>query len=134
MLNKIDDVELKNFISAYDKCFLEKNIQKLKTFYPENNTELVYFDNHKDNDTYTVEEHLKLLNDFFQKGKETESGSVEELIMKNVHLFKKSSAACICFYASYKSFPKPAIRTTMYLEKDKENWKIKHVHCSFEPE
>lgn len=134
MLNKIDDVELNNFISDYDNCFLEKNIQKLRLFYPEDNTELVYFDNHKNNDTFSVDEHLKLLNDFFHKGKETESGAVEELIMENVHSFKKESAACICFYAWYKSFPVPAVRTTMYLEKGKEYWSIKHVHCSFEPE
>ncbi|KLU63795.1 hypothetical protein DEAC_c42870 [Desulfosporosinus acididurans] len=117
MLDKIEDDELNNFIKEYDKCFLERNIEKLKLFYPEDNSELVYFDNHKNNDTYSVDEHLKLLNDFFKNGKETESGTVEELTMENVRYFKTESAACVCFYARYKSFPKPAVRTTMYLER-----------------
>ncbi|KLU65800.1 hypothetical protein DEAC_c24300 [Desulfosporosinus acididurans] len=57
MLDKIEDDELNNFIKEYDKCFLERNIEKLKSFYPEDNSELVYFDNHKNNDTYSVDEH-----------------------------------------------------------------------------
>ena len=134
MLNRIEDVELNRFIKEYDRCFLERNMEKLKRFYPDDNSELVYFDNHKNNDTYSVDEHLKLLNDFFQEGKETESGTVEELIMENVHSFKTESSALICFYARYKSFPKPAVRTSMYLEREEGRWKIKHVHCSFEPE
>ena len=73
MLDKIEDTELNNFIKEYDKCFLEKNIEKLKSFYPENNNELVYFDNHKNNDTNSVKAHLELLNDFFKNGKKTES-------------------------------------------------------------
>jgi len=133
MLDKIEDIELNDFIKEYDKCFLERNIKKLKSFYPDNN-ELVYFDNHKNNDTYSVDEHLKLLNEFFQKGKKTESGTVEEITMENVRYFKTESSACICFFARYKSFPNPAVRTTMYLEKNNGKWKIKHVHCSFEPE
>ena len=68
-MNKIEDVELNNFIREYDKCFIKKNIKKLKLFYPEDNAELVYFDNHKNNDTFSVDEHLKLLNNFFQKEK-----------------------------------------------------------------
>jgi len=133
MLDKIDDNELNNFLKQYDKSFLEKDIEKLKTFYSEKDNELIYFDNHKDNDTYSVSAHLKLLNDFFQKGKKTESGNVEELEMEKTHYFKRDKAACICFYARYKSFPEKAVRTTMYLEKNQKQWKIKHVHCSFEP-
>lgn len=134
MLDKIEDIELNNFIKEYDKCFLERDIEKLKSFYPEKDSELVYFDNHKNNDTYSVSDHLKLLNDFFQNGKKTESGEVEELTMENTHYFKTENAACICFYARYKSYSKSVVRTTMYLEKDRGEWKIKHVHCSFEPE
>ncbi|MBC2725095.1 nuclear transport factor 2 family protein [Desulfosporosinus sp.] len=133
-MDKIEDAELTNFIKEYDKCFLERNIEKLKSFYPEDDNELVYFDNHKNNDTYSVDEHLKLLYHFFKNGKTTESGTVEELTMENIHYFKTESSACVCFYARYKSFPEPAVRTTMYLEKNRGVWKMKHVHCSFEPE
>ena len=50
-------------------AFLEKNLEKLRSFYPNNNSELIYFDNHKNNDTFSVNDHMKLLNDFFQNGK-----------------------------------------------------------------
>jgi hypothetical protein len=53
--------------------------------------------------------------------------------MEKTHCFKRENAACICFYARYKSFPEPAVRTTLYLEKNGGEWKIRHVHCSFEP-
>lgn len=52
MLDKIEDAELTNFIKEYDKCFLERNIEKLKSFYPEDDHELVYCYNHKNNVTY----------------------------------------------------------------------------------
>ena len=134
MLQRNKDKELERFLNEYNDCWLERNIEKLKSFYPEDNNELIFFDNHKNNDTYSVKEHLKLLEDFFQNGKKTESGKVEEITIENVNYFKTENAACICYYAGYKSFPKPAVRTTMYLEKQLNNWKIKHVHCSFEPE
>jgi ketosteroid isomerase-like protein len=134
MLQKNEDKELKKFLNEYDKCWLERNIEKIRSFYPEDNRELIFFDNHKNNDTYSVDEHLKLLNDFFQNGKRTESGTVEEIIMENINYYTTKNAACICYYARYKSYPKPAVRSTMYLEKNLGKWKIKHVHCSFEPE
>ena len=45
---------------------------------------------------------------FFKMVKNSESGEVEELIMDHTHHFKTENGACICFYASYKSFPKPS--------------------------
>lgn len=134
MLNKLENKELKMLLEEYDKCWYNKDIEKMKEFYSSNNNELIYFDNHINNDTFSVNEHLELVHHFFQNGKNTESGTVEEIIKEKVNYFITDKAACICFYARYKSFPKPAVRSTMYLEKYKNNWIIKHVHCSFEPE
>lgn len=133
MLNELGNNELKQLLEEYDNCWYSKDIERIKTFYSKNNKELIYFDNHKNNDTFSVNEHLELVNQFFQNGKNTESGTVEEIIKEKVNYYIMESAACVCFYARYKSFPKPAIRSTMYLEKDENNWIIKHVHCSFEP-
>ncbi len=127
------DEELQTFLAAYDKCFQDKDIEALKQFYPQEDNELIYFDNHKNNDTYNVKDHLRLLTDFFQNGKKTESGQVEELITENMRIFKTEQAACICSLIRYKSFPVPAVRATFYLERHGGAWKIKHVHCSFEP-
>ena len=59
---------------------------------------------------------------------------VEVEKIENFNVFSKGDSACLCFIARYKSFPNPYVRTTMYLERIKENWKVIHVHCSFEPE
>lgn len=69
MLQRNIDKELEKFLNEYNDCWLERNIEKLKSFYPEDNNELIFFDNHKNNDTYSVTDHLKLLDDFFQNGK-----------------------------------------------------------------
>lgn len=103
-----------------------------KEYYDVEGNKLIYFDNHKNNDTYTLEEHIALVSDFLTNGKKTESGQVEPLIIENFNVFSKESTACLCFIARYKSFPKPGVRTTMYLEKNNEKWKVLHVHCSFE--
>ncbi len=123
--------ELIEFLNEYNECFLSKDIQKIRNFYSD---ELVYFDNHKNNDTYSVDEHIKLISDFFANGKSTESGKVEEIQMENITCFQSDNSACVCFYSRYKSFPKPAIRSTLYIEKSNKLWKIKHAHYSFEPE
>ena len=127
-------ITLKEFFDSYNKCFYEKDLEKLKTFYDTKTNKLVFFDNHKNNDTYTVEEHIKLISNFFTKGKLTESGGVEELIINDMNIFNAENAGCICFIAKYKSFPEPAMRCTYYVEKKENEWKIIHAHCSFQPD
>jgi ketosteroid isomerase-like protein len=123
-----------DLLDNYNQAFYDKDINKLKEFYDSTNDSLIYFDNHKNNDTYSVEEHLRLISDFFKNGKATESGGVEPIIIENLHVFHKTDSACLCFITRYKSFPVPAVRATMYLERTDNQWKIIHVHCSFEPE
>lgn len=123
-----------DFLNQYNECFYNKDIDALKEFYDTQSNVLIYFDNHNGNDTYTLEEHLQLISDFFAKGKQTESGGVEPLIIENLNVFHKENAACLCFISRYKSFPVPAVRSTLYLECIKEKWKIMHAHFSFEPE
>lgn len=123
-----------DFLNQYNECFYHKDIEALKECYDTQSNVLIYFDNHKGNDTYTLEEHLKLISDFFEKGKQTESGDVEPLIIENLNIFHKESAACMCFISKYKSFPVPVVRSTLYLECKDGKWKIMHAHFSFEPE
>jgi hypothetical protein len=123
-----------DFLNSYNECFYQKDIEKLKKFYDSNNNMLIYFDNHKNNDTYDLEQHLNLLSDFFKNGKKTETGDVEPLIIENLNIFHKEKAACLCYIARYKSFPEPAVRCTLYLECLDNEWKIIHVHCSFQPD
>ena len=122
-----------DFLDAYNECWYEKDLERLKTFYVD---ELIYFDNHKGitgNDTYTLDEYIVLLKDFFTNGKTTESGGVEPLIIENFEVFSKEDSACLCYLAMYKSCPTPKVRCSIYLEKRENEWKICHIHCSFEP-
>lgn len=123
-----------DFLNHYNQAFYDKDIEKLRKFYDSGNNTLIYFDNHKNNDTYCLEDHLHLLYDFFKNGKATESGGIEPISIENLHVFQKADSACLCFITRYKSFPVPAVRATMYLEYIDNVWKIMHVHCSFEPE
>lgn len=123
-----------DFLDAYNQAFYAKDIDKLKTFYDSTTHILIYFDNHKNNDTYCLSEHLHLISHFFENRKATESGGVEPLIIENLHVFHKTDSACLCFIAKYQSFPVPVVRTTMYLEYSCSQWNIMHVHCSFAPE
>ena len=123
-----------SYINDYNQAWYSKDIEKLSEFYDVEHNNLIYFDNHKGNDTYSLRDHLLLISDFFQHGKQTESGNVEELIIENFNVFAREDAACLCFIARYKSCPNPCVRMTMYLEKFHEKWKVMHVHCSFEPE
>lgn len=122
------------FLKNYNQAFYDKDINQLKEFYDSANNVLIYFDNHKNNDTYCLEDHLRLIADFFKNGKATESGGVEPISIEDLQIFQKTDSACLCFITRYKSFPVPAVRATMYLECMENAWKIIHVHCSFEPE
>ena len=123
-----------NYLNGYNQTWVDKDLEKLKEYYDTDNDRLIYYDNHKNNDTYTLQEHIALVSNFLTNGKETESGEVEELTIENFNVFSKNDVACLCFIAKYKSFPRPYVRTTMYIEKIEDKWKVLHVHCSFEPE
>ena len=130
----IDKAFFVNFLDSYNECFYNRDIERLRDFYDTEANVLIYFDNHKDNDTFTVEKHLELVFEFFTKGKQTESGDVEPLIIEDLYVFNQEESACLCFMAKYKSFPEPAVRSTLYLECKDDKWKIIHAHYSFQPE
>lgn len=132
LLEKADD-GLCSFLERYNRSWLTGDIENVRPFYSSKDAELIYFDNHHGNDTDSVRSHLELVASFLKHGKSTESGRVEEILLENIRMFAASDSACICSIARYKSHPVPGVRTTMYVEKEMGDWKIKHVHCSFEP-
>ena len=52
-----------DFLNQYNQCFYNKDIESLRDFYDTQSNVLIYFDNHKNNDTYTLDEHLELILD-----------------------------------------------------------------------
>lgn len=59
-----------DILDDYNQAFYDKDINKLKEFYDLTNNILIYFDNHKNNDTYCLEEHLRLISDFLKMVKQ----------------------------------------------------------------
>ena len=63
-----------------------------------------YYDNHKNNDTYTLDKHLALVSNFLLNGKETESGQVEELLIEDFNVFsKKEYHNCLVDFGRFES-------------------------------
>lgn len=122
------------FLNDYNKTWYDKDIEELKSYYDLDSGRLIYYDNHKGNDTYTVDDHIALIFDLFTNGKQTESGEVEELMIEDFNVFSTEDAACLCFITKYKSYPEPHIRATMYIQRIRGKWKVMHVHCSFSPD
>ena len=121
--------ELKIFqsiIDEYSSCFYERDIERLKNLYVPDG-DIIYFDNHADCDSIGLEDHLKRIGDFVG------SDSVEELSSEDFIVFRHGQAACMLIKYRYPSRPTPSVRTTYYLELHNVQWKIRHIHCSFDP-
>lgn len=69
--------KFQEYLNEYNQIWCDKDIEKLKEFYDIENNRLIYYDNHKNNDTYTLKEHIFLVSEFLTKGKDTESGQVK---------------------------------------------------------
>ena len=54
-----------DYLNDYNQAWYNKDIEKLKEFYDDAGNNLIYYDNHKGNDTYTLEANLALISDFF---------------------------------------------------------------------
>jgi ketosteroid isomerase-like protein len=124
-----DQNELKIFesiIDEYSTCFYERDIERLKNLYVSDG-DIIYFDNHANCDSIDLEDHLKKVGDFFR------SGNIEELISEDFVVFRHGQGACMLIKYRYPSHPKPCARTTYYLELHNDQWKIRHIHCSFDP-
>ncbi|MBO5036603.1 MAG: hypothetical protein J6D42_05945 [Clostridia bacterium] len=87
-----------NYLNGYNQTWVDKNLEKLKQYYDMDNNRLIYYDNHKNNDTYTLDKHLALVSNFLLNGKETESGQVEELLIEDFNVFSKKRCSLFVFY------------------------------------
>ncbi len=70
---------------------------------------------------------MKKVEDFF------ESGNIEELISEDLVVFQHGESACLIIKLRYSSKPKPYVRTTYIIEQHGTQWKIRHIHYSFDP-
>lgn len=119
-------------LEAYNQCFYNRDIEALKAMYVDA-AEFVFWDNHPDCDSASFDDHVAKVGKFFDIGKNTESGDVEILIVESPRVQLLGETAVLTSTLRYKSAPKPGVRSTFVVRLDGGEWKIAHVHYSFDP-
>ena len=114
------------FLDEYNDCFYQRDLGRLKNLYVSDG-DIVFFDNHKDCDSQDIEDHLLKVLNFFETGK------IVELLSEDMVVYQHGNSACLLFKHRYSSKPRPGVRTTFYLENHDNEWKIRHIHYSFDP-
>ena len=118
--------EFESLLAEYDDCFFERDIERLRSLYVADG-DVIYFDNHADCDSADLEDHIAKLKHFF------DTGTIEELASEDLTVFRHGSSACVLIKYRYPSRPTPCVRSTYYLERHDDLWKIRHIHASFDP-
>jgi hypothetical protein len=119
-------------LEAYNRCFYDRDLAALGALYASDG-ELPYFDNHPGCDSTTLRAHLEKVGAFFARGKPTESGGVEPLLIEKLTVFADVASAVMTVTLPYASRPKPGVRSTFVLQREDAGWRIRHVHFSFDP-
>ena len=88
---------------------------------------ILFFDNHPGCDSGSYKEHEAKVQEFFKTGK------IVVLRKENVRVFKSDEMACITMNLRYSSAPGPGVRSTYIVECVSGEWKLRHMHHSFDP-
>ena len=117
----------KEVFDAYNQCFMDRDLEALRKLYVDDGS-FIYFDNHANCDSYTLEEHLAKVSEFFQ------TGSIVDLDTEVLGCIIQRESAMIAAKVRYKrENPGPGVRVSVFLELDGEKWKIRHLHYSANP-
>ncbi|WP_165390228.1 nuclear transport factor 2 family protein [Thalassococcus sp. S3] len=120
------------FLRAYNQCFYDKDLVALKGLYSSTSF-TVFWDNHPNCDSNTLDDHFEKLSTFFSKGKLTESGSVEPLLIEELQTRASSGMLLVTAILRYQSAPIPGVRSSFVLVEEDGRWKALHIHHSFDP-
>lgn len=123
-MNKLDSY--RDFIDQYNDCFYRGDIGALREMYSSDG-DIVYFDNHSQCDSYSLDNHIEKVSKFIK------SGSIERLQYEILKAFDTADSVCLIVKFIYPSNPTPSVRTTFYLERAGKQLKIRHLHYSFNP-
>lgn len=126
------DQEGLDFIGEYNLCFYHRDIDALKQLYA-TSAFTVFWDNHSGCDSRNLEDHFSKVSEFFQKGKQTESGEIEPLLIEDAQIRSSNGFALVTAFLRYQSAPTPGVRSTFVLIRDEGRWKAIHIHHSFDP-
>ena len=119
-------------LEAYNGCFYRRDLRGLCALYATDG-DRPYFDNHPGCDSTTLRGHMEKVGAFFARGKPTESGGVEPLLVENLTVFADVAAAVMTVTLRYASRPRPGVRSSFVLQREDAGWRIRHVHFSFDP-
>ena len=110
--NSVVEKELADFLTRYNQCFYDRDIDALKLLYAPSSS-VGFWDNHANCDTYELKEHIKKLSDFFENGKQTETGTVEPLLVENLRASSEDGFAVLTAVLRYQSAPRPGYTATL---------------------
>jgi ketosteroid isomerase-like protein len=128
-MSTIEDKDLAPFVElldAYDASFLSRDIKAFRKLHVSDG-HVVFFDNHAGCDSRIYSEHERKVLTFF------ETGAVGSITRENLQVFSVGDAACVTVVQRYNSKPTPGVRTSYFLERERGDWKIRHMHHSFDP-
>ncbi|MEM1301727.1 MAG: nuclear transport factor 2 family protein [Pseudomonadota bacterium] len=120
------------FIRAYNDCFYRRDLAGLRALYSDQ-AFTVFWDNHRECDSTTLDDHLGKVGAFFAHGKATESGAVEPLVIETPRAHLTDASLLITAVLRYHSAPRPGVRSTFCLVDEGGTWKAIHIHHSFDP-
>ncbi|QUY42501.1 nuclear transport factor 2 family protein [Acaryochloris marina] len=118
--------EFEQFLQRYNQCFCDRNLAALRNLYVDDG-KITYFDNHAGCDSTDLDHHLQQIHQFFL------TGTIVELSIEGMHVFQTQDAACVIAKVRYSNQPQPGVRSTFFLERDQQDWKIRHIHFSTDP-
>ncbi len=116
----------KKVLDDYDQSFQNRDINALRNMYSSDG-DISFYDNHSNCDSFNLDDHIKRARIFF------ETGTIVDISSENLIVYENSESACMVVTHRYSNRPKPGVRATYFLEKENGSWKIRHVHCSFDP-
>ncbi len=116
----------KALLDAYHQCFYAQDIDALRRLYVADGA-IIYFDNHAGCDSLTLENHLQKVSHFF------ETGNIVRLDYEDMTVHEYTDSAVLVTTVRYSNQPKPGVRTSFFLEKQQDEWKIRHIHYSTDP-
>lgn len=125
----IDPDKLRPFlelIDSYNQSFYDRSIESFRSLHVDDD-DFVFFDNHAGCDSGSYKEHEVKVKKFLQ------TGNIVNLRKENVRVFRLGKMACITLILRYSSAPSPGVRCTYIVECPSGEWKLRHMHHSFDP-
>lgn len=100
------------FIRDYNRCFYDWDIDRLGGLYSALGF-TVFWDNHAGCDSDRFDDHFAKLADFFANGKDTESGTIEKLLIEDVQVHASADTLIVSAMLRYDSAPKPGFEALL---------------------